>query len=71
MIENFRNLFFCVLWLILSLEKWLLDFWGQNLIFDVRFYVLRGPTVWFWMVFATLSSKWAFKGHHEIVGPRT
>jgi len=61
MIENFRNPFFCVLWLILSLEKWLLGFWEQNLIFGVRFYILRGPTVWFWMVFATLSSKWAFK----------
>ena len=47
MIENFRNPFFCVLWLILSLEKWLLGFWEQNLIFGVRFYVLRGPTAVF------------------------
>ena len=61
MTENFRNLFCCVLWLIVTLEKWLLGFSGQNLIFRTRFYVLVGPTVWFWMVFATLSSKWTFK----------
>jgi hypothetical protein len=61
MVEKKFNPFFRVPWLISSLEKWLLYFCKQNLIFANSAKFFSGVRLWFLMVFDTLTSKRAFK----------